>query len=93
MLPHQTCQPQRITHRSDGVEQHVVEQLCRTGATSVPHSRTAQPCRIISINQQNDPLVAGHLQQLNERAKRRVNLIVTGHATCNALDATHLISR
>ena len=90
MLPHQTRQPQRIAHRSDGVEQHVVEQPCRTGATSVPHGRTAQPCRVVPINEQNNLLVAGHLQQLNQHAQYRVSLIVTGHATRNPLDVAHL---
>ncbi|MFR7671398.1 MAG: hypothetical protein ACLU0O_12645 [Collinsella sp.] len=60
--PHKTRQPQRIPRSGNGIKQYTIEQLCRTGATSVTRARTAQQRRVVSINEQYNLLIAGHLQ-------------------------------
>ena len=92
-LPHQTRQPHRIARGDNGVEQNTVEQLRRTVIASAPYASTAQPCRIISINEQYNLLIAGHLQQLNEHSNHRVNLVLVRSAARHALNVTHLVSR
>lgn len=52
----------------------------------------AQPRRVVPINEQYNLLIAGHLQQLNEHAKHRGDLILARHATRDTFDVTHLIS-
>ena len=82
-----------MARSGDGIEQYALEQLCRTGARSVPHGKTTQPRRVVSINEQHNLFIASHLQHLNESAKHRGNLVRARYATRNALDVAHLISR
>ena len=82
-----------MARSGNGIKQYALEQLCRTGARSVPHSKTTQPRRVVSINEQHNLFVASHLQHLNESAKHRVDLVRARYATRNALDVAHLISR
>ena len=91
-FPHQTRQPQRIARSGNDLEKHAIKYPCRIGAGSDPRARTAQPRRIVPINEQYNLLIAGHLQQLNEHTEHRVNLVRARHATRDAFDVTHLIS-